>query len=74
MYHRTGYSSMYFGAHNSVNDDAAPEVLCTGGTEDFSPEVLGKDRFEIARLLEQHICKREKSKSFFMSLPHILML
>lgn len=72
MYHRTGFSSLYFGARNSVNDEATPEVIATGGTEDFAPEYLSKDRFEIAKLLEQHVCKREKSKSLVLSVDDIL--
>lgn len=58
---RTGYNTILLGVRGSVNDEAGPQFNAAGDAEDFFPEVLGKDPWEVARLFEQWCCKREKS-------------
>lgn len=52
------------GARNSVNDDTPPTFHGAGDSEAFFPECLTKSNWEIARLFEQWLCKREKSELF----------
>ncbi|KAF8507902.1 hypothetical protein BU17DRAFT_71015 [Hysterangium stoloniferum] len=58
---RTGFSTFILGARNSVNDEALPTFHGSGDSMEFFSEVLERDPWELARLFEQWLCKREKS-------------
>ncbi|KAF7965152.1 hypothetical protein HWV62_45392 [Athelia sp. TMB] len=56
---RTGYSAFFLGARNSVNDAMPPIFHGSGDAEKFFSECFGKTNWEVAKLFEQWLCKRE---------------
>ncbi|KAF7981821.1 hypothetical protein HWV62_31943 [Athelia sp. TMB] len=56
---RTGYSAFFLGARNSVNDAMPPIFHGSGDAEKFFSECFGKTTWEVSKLFEQWLCKRE---------------